>query len=532
MMSLSKRDRLNKEKIFSKFVKFFQKKSNLGRNNQFLEVLSNLPEIKKFSPLLKEEELFQGEKKKEIFQKLLAFYFLLKVFKEESIYFEDFLFFFPSLSLKGEYVYFGEGEKGGAWGRYKVLPLRIKDNLFFIPFKAWNENEEMGKLWMDLKRVLFLESSFPVENFEEIEKKFILMNVLEIGRLSQKGEEVLLRFFPVLSLNDLEALKEIKKRFVRSRKGVLLFGEISQEILKKLISKEVFKSGRYVLVFLKNLKNLEVLNEGAGGFKCGVFTKEEYKKFKVSPLLGAISAFDHLARLKREGNLIFNGFTLHVMADLLFEFGDYLGALKFYEKGRPYTEQPFELRLSEAACFYYIGDLKRAEEILRGLLKEVESPQKRSEVFYNLGLIEFKKKNLEGALKHFKRALEDWEGNHPAREMLFKTLWDLGEIDEILKISSTKSQLGLKELEIYGKALFLKKEYTKAYEILKKFLTARERDGETLFFLAWLYLILKKDRGATEILFKEARESLGEEVYTRLLKEFSFLTKESSEKKA
>ncbi|MCU4137531.1 MAG: hypothetical protein MW689_001102 [Thermodesulfobacteria bacterium] len=67
---------------------------------------------------------------------------------------------------------------------------------------------------------------------------------------------------------------------------------------------------------------------------------------------------------------------------------------------------------------------------------------------------------------------------------------------------------------------FYKKEYEKAFKYLKENLTLKEKDGESLLFLAWLYLYFNKEKEVSEILLKEAENILSSEKIEKIKKEF------------
>ncbi|MFN3921543.1 MAG: hypothetical protein ACK4K4_04010 [Caldimicrobium sp.] len=87
-------------------------------------------------------------------------------------------------------------------------------------------------------------------------------------------------------------------------------------------------------------------------------------------------------------------------------------------------------------------------------------------------------------------------------------------------ILSQVENLTLEEKIYLGKLAFLKKNYEEALKWLQEINFYADRDGATLFFLAWLYLYFKKEREVAEIFLKEAKEKLNERDFNKLVEDF------------
>lgn len=80
--------------------------------------------------------------------------------------------------------------------------------------------------------------------------------------------------------------------------------------------------------------------------------------------------------------------------------------------------------------------------------------------------------------------------------------------------------LTLEDKVFLGKLAFLRKDYATALELFKAINDQTEKDGTTLFFLAWLYLYFKKEREVGEIFLRSAKEKLSERELNKLIEEF------------
>ncbi|PMP96719.1 MAG: hypothetical protein C0169_04345 [Thermodesulfobacterium geofontis] len=293
--------------------------------------------------------------------------------------------------------------------------------------------------------------------------------------------------------------------------------KIGAKILERL-------EGGNIVLLVKNLdlnKIKTLYKKNSENTKVGILPWKIWKEFKnksSTPLIFLIGAFEHARRANHISTKVFDGFTYHIIGDLFFEWKDLGKALKYYLLAKNHTEQPIELALSESAIYYTFGDFDKAETILRKQLCgcKKEDPL----IHYNLALIYLKKEKNEDAKYHFYKAhLLDPE-NNIFREALIKCLWDLGEYEELGEFLNLLKNPSVKEKIYMGKYYFYKKEYKKAFQYLKDILTLKERDGETLLFLAWLYLYFNKDKEVSHILLKEAQEILSTEKLEKIKREF------------
>ncbi|MCS7149586.1 MAG: hypothetical protein RMI93_02445 [Caldimicrobium sp.] len=238
----------------------------------------------------------------------------------------------------------------------------------------------------------------------------------------------------------------------------------------------------------------------------------------LNPFLLAYASLIHADRAKAKFHFL-DTFTLHVLADLFFEWEDLGKASELYEIARPYTLQPIELTLSKASIHYALGDLESAEKLLReklcGCLRE--DPR----VHYNLGVIYLDLGERSKAEYHLYKAYLLNKEEVLFRKRLMDYLWEENRIQEIEEILKDLSSPEIQDKIYLGKCAFLRGDYSKALEMLQEILSFEERDGYALYFLAWLYLYFGKDREASSILLKEAQDKLPSEVMMKLKEEFS-----------
>ncbi len=213
------------------------------------------------------------------------------------------------------------------------------------------------------------------------------------------------------------------------------------------------------------------------------------------------------------------GFSLHVLADIIYELEDLGFAKRVYEIAKDYTLQPIELTLSLASIYYTLSDLDTAEKLLRGKLCGCvrEDPM----VHHNLGLVYLAKGNLSYAEYHlYKAYLLDPE-NRAIRQRLIQFLFDQGRISDILEILAGKEDLSPQEALILGKIYFRQGDYDRALSLLSQLLASPERDGEASLYLAWLYLNLRKNEEVANLFLDEARSKLSSEEFERLKRELN-----------
>jgi hypothetical protein len=401
--------------------------------------------------------------------------------------------------------------------------IKFSETYYFYPSEWGNAFKILINLWKEKAKFFSVEVNLDKELSEEyIKNNLKLAQILEFSYLSQRALEFLKNYLPTL---EVKKLSEITDKFLKTKESFLILSskrDIKKD-LKKVgakIIKELEGENRLLLVKNLDLNKINSLYE-KNSTKTGVLSWEVWGKFKnkgSTPLIFLIGAYEHARRVNQTGIKVFEGFTYHVIGDLYYEWKDLGKALKYYLLARDYTQQPVELALSESAIYYTFGELDRAEKILR---KELCGCKKEDPlIHYNLALIYLKKEKGEEAKYHlYKAHLLDPE-NSIFREALIKYLWDFEEYEELGDFLTSLKTLSLKEKIYLGKFYFYKREYKKAFKYLKDVLTFKERDGETLLFLAWLYLYFNKEKEISQILLKEAQEMLSSEELEKIKKEF------------
>jgi len=393
--------------------------------------------------------------------------------------------------------------------------IRLK-NLFFYPLFFGNSQELFLSLWKkDVSFTSFYAEVSRLPNPSEVENHLQVISSLGFSRLTKRAEE---RLVPILKLEkEWLSLKE-KEEISKLLFSVSSF-PLDEELKEGIILKEEGKEYYYVLRDAQgfSLKE-ENLPQGAIlGFVPGEKLKEEpFSRF--SPFLLALSAFEHA---KRAGLMLkeVEGFSLHVLADIIYDLEDLGFAKKVYEIAKDYTLQSIELTLSLASIYYAFSDLDTAEKLLRGKLCGCvrEDPI----VHHNLGLVYLAKGNLSYAEYHlYKAYLLDPE-NKAIRQRLIQFLFDQGRISDLLEILAGKEDLSPQEALILGKIYFRQGDYDRALSLLSQLLASPERDGETSLYLAWLYLNLRKNEEVANLFLDEARSKLSTEEFERLKRELN-----------
>jgi len=393
--------------------------------------------------------------------------------------------------------------------------IRLK-NLFFYPLFFGNSQELFLSLWKkDVSFTSFYAEVSRLPNPSEVENHLQVISSLGFSRLTKRAEE---RLVPILKLEkEWLSLKE-KEEISKLLFSVSSF-PLDEELKEGTILKEEGKEYYYVLRDAQgfSLKE-ENLPQGAIlGFVSGEKLKEEpFSRF--SPFLLALSAFEHA---KRAGLMLkeVEGFSLHVLADIIYELEDLGFAKRVYEIAKDYTLQPIELTLSLASIYYTLSDLDTAEKLLRGKLCGCvrEDPM----VHHNLGLVYLAKGNLSYAEYHlYKAYLLDPE-NRAIRQRLIQFLFDQGRISDILEILAGKEDLSSQEALILGKIYFRQGDYDRALSLLSQLLASPDRDGEASLYLAWLYLNLRKNEEVANLFLDEARSKLSPEEFERLKRELN-----------
>jgi len=404
--------------------------------------------------------------------------------------------------------------------------IRLK-NLFFYPLFFGKAQELFLSLWKEeLPFTSFYAEVSRLPNPSEVENHLQVISSLGFSRLTKRAEE---RLAPILklekewlklggpSLSSGQRLKE--KEEISKLLFIVSSFPLDEELKEGIILKEEGKEYYYVLRDAQgfSLKE-ENLPQGAIlGFVPGEKLKEKpFSRF--SPFLLALSAFEHA---KRAGLMLkeVEGFSLHVLADIIYELEDLGFAKRVYEIAKDYTLQPIELTLSLASIYYTLSDLDTAEKLLRGKLCGCvrEDPM----VHHNLGLVYLAKGNLSYAEYHlYKAYLLDPE-NKAIRQRLIQFLFDQGRISDILEILAGKEDLSPQEALILGKIYFRQGDYDRALSLFTQLLASPERDGEASLYLAWLYLNLRKNEEVAKLFLDEARSKLSTDEFERLKRELN-----------
>jgi len=429
---------------------------------------------------------------------------VLKCLIEEYKPLRGYFFLFEDESLPRDYTFF-----------------KAK-NLHFYPLMFGNSQSLFLSLWK--RGVPFVSLYKEILSFDEIpdvEDDLKVISELGFTRLTKKGIEAIR---PVLMLH-----REWKKIAENVSLSNILFVSASvelDEVLKELSCEVLLKDAEKEFYYvLRGGSTAELIRELTSrtpkdavlGYIPGERLKDE-PFCEFSPFLLAFSALEHAGRAG-ERIISANGFSLHVLGDIVYELEDLAFAKRVYEVAKKYTLQPIELTLSLASIHYTLEDLDTAEKLLRGRLCGCvkEDPM----VHHNLGLIYLAKNNLPSAEYHFYKAhLLDPE-NVILRERLVQFLFDQGKTGDVLQILEGKEVLSPKEMLILGKVYFRQGEYDKALKFLSQLLDKPERDGEASMYLAWLYFNLRKNEEVAKVFLNEAEAKLSSEEFVRLKEELN-----------
>ncbi len=393
--------------------------------------------------------------------------------------------------------------------------IRLK-NLFFYPLFFGKAQELFLSLWKeDVPFTSFYAEVSRLPNPSEVENHLQVISSLGFSRLTKRAEE---RLAPILKL-EKEWLSLKEKEEISKLLFIVSSFPLDEELKEGIILREEGKEYYYVLLDAQgfSLSEENLLQGSILGFVPGEKLKEEpFSRF--SPFLLALSAFEHA---KRAGLMLkeVEGFSLHVLADIIYELEDLGFAKRVYEIAKDYTLQPIELTLSLASIYYAFSDLDMAEKLLRSKLCGCirEDPM----VHHNLGLVYLAKGNLSYAEYHlYKAYLLDPE-NRAIRQRLIQFLFDQGRISDILEILAGKEDLSPQEALILGKIYFRQGDYDRALSLLSQLLASPERDGEASLYLAWLYLNLRKNEEVANLFLDEARSKLSPEEFERLKRELN-----------
>ncbi|MCS7199949.1 MAG: hypothetical protein N2327_02540 [Caldimicrobium sp.] len=396
--------------------------------------------------------------------------------------------------------------------------FNIDEGLYFYPLHFGEITALYITLW---KRGLRFNScykplSFPLD-VETLKKDIKQTKALGFSRLTPRALGELKDIWELMSSSEIHTWMETLKN-----QGVFLL--VGSEPLNKPPSLKdrvkIYKQkGSYYLVEAKNEKilqrYLERTSQTWGVLNSAKLQEELYGE--IHPFVLAYASLSHAQRANKKIHFL-DPFTLHVLADLYYEWEDLGKALELYKKAKPYTLQSLELTLSEASIYYALGELKEAERSLKSKLCGCLEEDPR--IHYNLGIIYLDLGDKERGEFHLYKAYLLNKEEPLFRRKLMDFLWEENRIQEIEAILQEVS-LPTREDKIYlGKCAFLKGDYVKAMELLKEILTLQERDGYSLFFLAWLYLYFGKEREACSVLLKEAEKNLSPEAFNKLKEEF------------
>ncbi|MFN4196590.1 MAG: hypothetical protein ACK4FM_01095, partial [Caldimicrobium sp.] len=303
------------------------------------------------------------------------------------------------------------------------------DNLYFYPLffgeikelfiNLWNSGEEFYALFIKLNKE---------ENYNRLKELLKLTNKFHFTRISHKAKEEVSDLFELYGKYSARSWENKLKK-----NNLLLITTFKEAnfgtFLKPMFS---FQGKRFNFYIYKeeDLESVKIrLKKEA--FPCGLITSEILREFifsNINPFLLGIATLEHARRANKSFHIL-DKFTLHVLADLFYEWEDLGSALKFYQLAKPYTLQPIELILSEASVYYLLGNLDKAEQTLKaklcGCLKE--DPR----IHYNLATI-YQQKGAEDQVEYhlFKAYLLDKE-NALFRKRLLDFLWEKERFEEI-----------------------------------------------------------------------------------------------------
>lgn len=388
---------------------------------------------------------------------------------------------------------------------YPLLFGNIKE--LFI--ELWKKKKAFRSLYVELTEDYSLSGLFPQLEF---------VSSLAFTRFNRKAREALKEIWELWQEGRAKAWMTLFKK----PSSLLLVSDkpLSEEFLTSL-GKADFKGGSLNYYLLQKARPVEVISQikGLPG-TFGVVTSEKWREdpfSRFNPLLLGFSAYEHAKRAGLKAHLL-DGFTLHVLADLYYEWEDLGSALEVYELAKTFTLQPIELALSEASIYYALSELEEAVKILKGKLCGCLKEDPR--IHYNLGIIYKEKGDPEKAEYHLYKAYLLDQENPLYRKDLLRFLWDRGRTQEMEEILAKVKDFTKEDQVFLGKLAFLRRDYAEALSYLKEVIDSPERDGEALYFLAWLYLYYQRDPSASEILLKEAKDRLSPRSYEKLIEEF------------
>ncbi|MFN3504827.1 MAG: tetratricopeptide repeat protein [Caldimicrobium sp.] len=392
------------------------------------------------------------------------------------------------------------------------------DNIYFYPLFFGETKDLFIHLWSNKKNfcALYIELK-KEENNEQLKDLLKLADKFHFTRISPKAKEEIYDLFELYSKYSVNLWEKLLKK-----SSLLLITTYKEGHLETHLKPKFSFYGKRFKFYLYEAKDLEIIKTrlNSGSATLGIISSELLRDpifFKINPFLLGIATLEHAKRANKPFHIL-DKFTLHVLADLFYEWEDLGSALTFYELAKPYTLQPIELTLSVASVYYLLGNLEKAENTLKsklcGCLKE--DPR----IHYNLGIIYQQKGDEERAEYHlFKAYLLDRE-NALFRKRLLDFLWEKERFEDIDNILHNVKEKTLDDKIFLGKIAFLNKRYKEALDWLQEINSYADRDGTALFFLAWLYLYFKKEKEAAELFLKEAKEKLSQEELNKLIHSF------------
>ncbi len=405
---------LETEKLLPFLKSYFEKKYNLI----FPEDLNSIS--------IPTEYLLNSEREK-IFGLFVLERFLLENFEKGCFSFE-LLKILTTLETLPGYVFYFKGTP-----LYSYPFFRLTPNLYFYPLFFGKTSELFLTLWKKEKSFLALYCELSKENLDlkSLKRELNLQKRLGFTRINRKARESLKEIF------DLHRKGELSKwyRAILNGKILLVSEKPLYESLSSFTNPYFYIEGNlnYYLLPEDDLENLlkrfKELDSFLGIVRGVLLKKEPFKG--IDPFLLGYAALEHAKRAGTKVHFL-DGFTLHVLADLLYEWEDLKASLKIYQIAKPYTLQPIELALSEASIYYALKAFQEAKKILReklcGCLKE--DPR----IHYNLGIIYLEEGDKKNAEYHFYKAYLLDREEAMFRKTLLQFLWNEERYDEMEEI--------------------------------------------------------------------------------------------------